>query len=698
MRILMRVLGVVVLLLVAALVAAALILPGVIDSDEFRERVGVAAEDALGRNVGYGTIGFAFFPPSVVVEQVVVAGESAEKPPLLEGERLELRASLLPLLARTLVVDSLSLRGARLNLVRTDTGIEIPSAKSKGEDAAANEPDDADAGFDLAVARVNLDEVDIVLEDRSVSPAVTWELRGMTAHARGISAAEPVELDFELELASGGKVSGSGDASLAGVVDLEVKFSEVALEPVRAYLGSGSTLAGRLSGTIVAVGPAANLESLRVDAQLSDGRFALDDMEIVGSVKLVADLHGGPAAPRGTFDIDATDAEVRYGGMFTKPPGDAATVQGKLVEGADGSTGIDDIHFKVRNFKGTASVQGGARPRVTVDAPAFDLRGWEALVPALAGYSLSGPVQFEALEMRSEPVEIRGRVVFEGITVVLPDSGPVRLQGALLGTGESIESEDLRLVAADQSISIDASLSDLGRSVRFRALTSANDADANLLATTFASKRDFVFGLLTMNGDFRGALAGARPPLETLAGNARVDIGAGRLVGVSLLKLTFDRFEGLGSLAVLASRVLGGPDLTPFYGDEFLAVHGVFDVVAGLVKTDDLRITYPDYMVDLGGTLRIHDLGIDMQGVITLGERLATTLGRGDLSDEANRIRLARVTGTLDDPNVQVSPEVASAFLGRSGLDQKAGKALGDAVGGEVGDLLEGILGGSLSR
>jgi hypothetical protein len=270
---------------------------------------------------------------------------------------------LLPLLARTLVVDSVSLSCARLNLIRTDEGISIPSPTSTSEVAATSGPGEADAGFDLAVAGATLEKVDIVLEDRSVSPAVTWEFRGINARARGISADEPVELDFEFELASAGKVSGAGYATLAGAVDLDVKFSELALEPWRAYIDSDSALAGRLSGTIAAAGPVANLESIRVDAELSDGHFALDDIEIAGSVKLVADLHGSVTAPRGTFDIDATDAAVRYGGMFTKPPGDAANVQGTLVEGADGSTAIDNVHFKIRNFKGTASVPRGACPQ-----------------------------------------------------------------------------------------------------------------------------------------------------------------------------------------------------------------------------------------------------------------------------------------------------------------------------------------------
>jgi len=112
---------------------------------------------------------------------------------------------------------------------------------------------------------------------------------------------------------------------------------------------------------------------LQVDATLTDGRFQLDDMTIVGPAKLSATLHGPPTALRGTFAIDVTDAEVRYGGMFTKPPGDAATVEGRLVDGADGATAIDDVRIKVRNFKGTVSVEDEARSRVVVNARFFEL-------------------------------------------------------------------------------------------------------------------------------------------------------------------------------------------------------------------------------------------------------------------------------------------------------------------------------------
>jgi hypothetical protein len=382
MRILLRLLAAVAALGVVAVVAAALLLPRLLDSDSLRERIGVAAEDALGRDVHYGTLGFALFPPVVVVERIRIGGEAVESPPLLAGERLSLGFSLLPLLARTLVVDSVSLRGVTGTLIRTEEGFAIPSRAAAADGAGAPGPvEGRGAGLDLAVASFDLEDASFALEDRSVSPAVNWELRELSARARGTAVDAPVGFDFDFVLASGGRVHGEGEASLAGVVEATVTFDDVAVAPLRAYVDSGSTLAGRLSGTAVASGPAANLESLRVDAMLADGRFQLDDMTILGPVKLVAALHGPVAALRGTFEIEATEALVRYGGMFTKPPGDAATVEGRLVDGAGGSTAIDDLRIKIRNFKGTAYVEGGAQPRVAVNAAPFGLLGWDVLIP-----------------------------------------------------------------------------------------------------------------------------------------------------------------------------------------------------------------------------------------------------------------------------------------------------------------------------
>jgi hypothetical protein len=91
--------------------------------------------------------------------------------------------------------------------------------------------------------------------------------------------------------------------------------------------------------------------TLRIEATVADGRIQLDDMTLRGPFEIAAELRGGLAAPRGRFDIDATDAEIRYAEMFTKPPGDSATVTGRIVTGSDGTPEVDDVHLKIRNFE-----------------------------------------------------------------------------------------------------------------------------------------------------------------------------------------------------------------------------------------------------------------------------------------------------------------------------------------------------------
>ena len=244
---------------------------------------------------------------------------------------------------------------------------------------------------------------------------------------------------------------------------------------------------------------------------------------------------------------------------------------------------------------------------------------------------------------------------------------------------------------------VDHLLSELDGAIRYRVRTMTAAADTNKLVSSFTSKRDFIYGMLDFDGNLTGTLAGPRPPLESIDGQVRLNIDKGRLKGVSILQLAFDQMGSAASVAAIASQILGGPNLTPFYEDDFKEIRGTFDVQQGVVRTNDMHIVYRDYTVDLRGLLRLADLGVDMGGMITLGEKILATLGRKG-SSGPETISLARVTGTLDDPKVTVSSEVAMAFLGHSGADAKLDKVIDDAVGGEVGDLLKGILGGGKKR
>ena len=60
------------------------------------------------------------------------------------------------------------------------------------------------------------------------------------------------------------------------------------------------------------------------------------------------------------FDIDATDAEIRYSGVFAKPAGTKATVTGRIVN-PGGTHSVDDIRLKIANLDAHASLETGDR-------------------------------------------------------------------------------------------------------------------------------------------------------------------------------------------------------------------------------------------------------------------------------------------------------------------------------------------------
>ena len=117
MRILAGLVLAALVLFAAALAALAIALPRYVKSEAVRARVESGAEEALEREVRYADLDVGFFPLSLVVLGPRVAGPTPQAPPALEADEIELRVALAPLLDRTVVIDSLVTRGAKLRLV-----------------------------------------------------------------------------------------------------------------------------------------------------------------------------------------------------------------------------------------------------------------------------------------------------------------------------------------------------------------------------------------------------------------------------------------------------------------------------------------------------------------------------------------------------------------------------------------------------
>jgi hypothetical protein len=348
-------------------------------------------------------------------------------------------------------------------------------------------------------------------------------------------------------------------------------------------------------------------------------------------------------------------------------------------------------------------LQRGARTRTRIDAEPFDLSGWEAVIPALAGSDPAGEIGIRGLVIETEPLEVRGNLDIHGLRLRRGDGAEVRLGGGFRGMGSSIRSEKLVARVAGQEIRLSIELTELAGRSRFATEVETDGVESSALLALFTEKNDTLQGPLELRGKLAGPVGADRPLAETIQGRVRIRIEPGRLKGVSVLERTF---QGAGTSRG-ADALVGGRTLERYSDDEFQYLGGTLQIAGGLARTDDLRLVYRDYTVDLRGTVGLRDQQLDLQGELTIDDEIGGAMaGEGPADQElqpANSrvIPLARVGGTLESPRVEITDEAVVRLAAiyataerREQWQEKIDKYLGEGAGSQVLEALDGILSG----
>jgi hypothetical protein len=590
--------------------------------------------------------------------------------------------------------------------------LELPIAgpgtpKAPGAPTAPKESPEADTPVALAVGEIRLVDSQLILEDRTLRPPVTWQLDKLNARAKGSSLDGPIDVDLSAEVATGGTVAVKGEAWLDGRVELTAQLERLVVEPVGRYLKPGERMGGQLSGSFKVSGPAASPQSARADLTLTEGAVQVADLALQGRISVQATLEGGLEKGSGRFEIDGTDAALVYGEAFKKPRGKPATVSGRFVPGGGAKLEFDDVNLRLHNLGARGRAHMGQRIQAELDAAPFELAGWGDLLPGLAPLSPGGKVGLEKIAVRTNPLELRGRVTVNDVRLKPPDREAIALNGSLEATGTSIRSNGLEATVGDQKVALAVEVTDLPGRARYRVAARTDKAESNSLLTALAGLSETLYGPLTGTTELSGPIGGDRSPLEAVTGQMRVDIGRGRLRGVSFLRSYFERLGAVGEAAMLLGALKGGKTLQRFYGDEFESVSGTFIVGNGRGRTDDLRVVYRNYTVDLRGAIGLLDEKLDLSGTLTIDKEVDAAL-QASTEQEATPaassprvIPLGHVGGTVRSPRVEITREAAAAFASRyaasrqkESLERKIDERLGEGAGRELLGTLEQILGG----
>jgi hypothetical protein len=647
-------------LLALALLALAVLAPRLVDRPEVRDRIAAAAQEATGRTLRYERLAFGLLPPRLEARGVALEGGAGAAP--LRAQSVALEVALLPLLARTVLIDTLVVNGAELTLVRTTGGIELPlepPPKAKREPKADAGTGDEGGGLSIAVREIRVEDTRLTLLDRTVRPPQNWQLTDLDTVATGtLAEGTPVTFSLDAKLA-GAPLHLEGQISLGGALDVKLALADFALAPLGPYLPAPLTLAGSA------------------------------DIEV--HVKGDLEHFEGPLA------LELTDAEIVHGETFHKPAGDRAALAGRLVR--DGEVlRIEEGQLALREVAVVLSAEAAPQPRAKLDAARFELSSFAGWLPGLAAAGVSGGVALEAVEVSFTPLSVRGGIALDGVNAPVGETRG-SLSGRLQGQGDALVGEAMELRVAEQVFRLGLRVDSLATAPQASLRLASEGADAGALVGGLTGKASTLEGPLAFSTALHAPVSDPDALLRALSGQLQLGVTPGRLRGVSLLR---GAMLALGSAGGLAERLSGGQSgkLERFYRDAFESLSGSFRIADGRARTDDLRLVYEHYQVDLAGVLGLLDRSLDFRGKLILFEDVDRALGDGSQGVK-RELPLAGVKGTLDDPKVTVSPQVALSFAAavygsgerRQKLERKIEEQLGEGSGKAVLDLLDSVLG-----
>lgn len=163
----MRKLGIAALILVVLLVAAAFIVPHLIDINHYRGPIQAQLQQRLGRPVSLGKMGLSLFPPSFQVQDVVISEDPrfSTGQPFLAAEKLAVSVKLWPLLRKEVEIKSLQLRRPRIELVRDARGIWNFASLGAGPAAAAQGPSTKPPPEQISLASLVIKDGQVAVND-----------------------------------------------------------------------------------------------------------------------------------------------------------------------------------------------------------------------------------------------------------------------------------------------------------------------------------------------------------------------------------------------------------------------------------------------------------------------------------------------------------------------------------------------------
>jgi AsmA protein len=129
----MRKLGIGIAIVCGIIIVIVAVFAALFDPNKYRGAIQSQLERRLGRNVTLGNIHLGFFPPRFQLENLSIADDLRfnDVKPFVQAQELDVSPKLLPLLHKSVEINSLNLQRPRVELIKNSQSVWNFSALSK---------------------------------------------------------------------------------------------------------------------------------------------------------------------------------------------------------------------------------------------------------------------------------------------------------------------------------------------------------------------------------------------------------------------------------------------------------------------------------------------------------------------------------------------------------------------------------------
>ncbi|MCB1801592.1 MAG: AsmA family protein [Gammaproteobacteria bacterium] len=689
-----------IVLLVVLVAAAAVILPMVIDPNDYKPQIVAKAKEQLGRDMAIEQdLSLSVFPWLGIETGGVRIGnaEGFKAASFAEIEQLGLKVKLMPLLSRQVEVDTLVLKGLRLNLEKDANGKtnwddlggdkQADKAPSEAEAEAKGES----APVSLSVQGIQIEDAHISWDDRQAGQKYVLDGVRLVTGALSPGATVPVEggvtftsskpaMTLKAEL--GAKVT--GDAGLA-------VFDVAGLRLVLDASGEG----------LPAGGAKLTLNTdLHVDTRADT--LSLKNLEVSGPAMAakgeiaVTALQTNPAAS-GKLSIAETNLKT-LASMFASPiettdPTAMTRASGNLgLSYADGALKLDPLVFKLddSSIKGHVHLLDSKGPvvRTRLELDRIDLDRY--MPPAQAGATTESPAGETAKPAAGDPfAALRPLDLVGEFTIGSLKVNNVRMSNVttkIVSKKGVVKIDPMAANLYEGKFDGNATLDASGAKPAIAARNNLTGIQIGQLLKDVAGE-DRLVGRGELQMDIRARGLDEQDIRRTLNGSTRFAFRDGALKGVNIAQVIREASSRLG---------LGGDSLdTGTAGQtDFSELSGSFNITNGVIKNKDLSAKSPLLRVEGEGEIDLPRDTIDYRVVTELVGSLAGQGGKE--RSELKGIPIpVKITGPLTQPRYVPDLEGALSAKAKAQLDAKK-EELKQKVEDKVNEKLDGALKGKL--